>query len=182
VTDQRTFEASSIPSLKEEADLTNRAITVRAIARKRGGFGMALGDIVLPEGQTVEGLVKDAVIRSLRESGYRVVDESDAADIDQFLSWFSPGAFTVAGARRAGRLIPPSLTAPPRRQRPVCLLTPRGGFRARPADLPRALAGQPDAALQSGRAGLGEGRAGGPSWGARVPGRGRRRRNVLFAA
>jgi hypothetical protein len=49
VTDQRTFEArprdASIPSLKEEADLTNRAITVRAIARKRGGFGMALGDI-----------------------------------------------------------------------------------------------------------------------------------------
>jgi hypothetical protein len=108
VTDQRTFEAkpqdASTPSLKEAADISDKAITVRAIARKRGGYGMALGDIVLPEGQTVEGLVKDAVVRSLRESGYRVVDAPDAAfatatpleaDIDQFWLWFSPGAFTV---------------------------------------------------------------------------------------
>jgi hypothetical protein len=52
----------------------------------------------------VEGLVRAALIRSLRESGYRVVDEADAgygratpiqADIDQFWNWFSPGAFTV---------------------------------------------------------------------------------------
>jgi len=108
VTDQRTFEAkpsdASIPSLKDAEDIDNTAIKARAIARKRGGYGMALGDIVLPEGQTVEGLVKDALIRSLRESGYRVIDDSDGAfatatpvqaDIDQFWAWFSPGAFTV---------------------------------------------------------------------------------------
>jgi hypothetical protein len=107
VTDRRIFELKpnkpSIPSLKD-GEINNKAITSRAIARKRNTYGMALGDILLPEGQTVERLVKDALIRSFRESGYRVVDESDGAygvatpieaDIDQFWGWVNPGFFTV---------------------------------------------------------------------------------------
>ena len=56
VSDRRTFQMKppdpSTPSLKDEA-IDNPAITSRAIARKRSGYGMAMGDILLPEGQTV---------------------------------------------------------------------------------------------------------------------------------
>ena len=65
VTDQRTFElrpdVASIPSLKD-GQIDNKAITSRAIARKRNGYGKALGDILLPEGRTVEDLVEEATV------------------------------------------------------------------------------------------------------------------------
>lgn len=56
VTDLRKFELApkqpNIPSLKN-GEITEKAITSRAIARKRNSYGMALGDIPLPEGRTV---------------------------------------------------------------------------------------------------------------------------------
>jgi hypothetical protein len=52
VEDLRKFEArpddAGTPSLQNASDITDPSITARAVARKRGGFGMALGDIVLP--------------------------------------------------------------------------------------------------------------------------------------
>ena len=56
----------------------NDAIRARAYGRKRNSYGMALGDVMLPEGQTVAGMTQAVVTRSLRESGYRVVDRNDA--------------------------------------------------------------------------------------------------------
>lgn len=107
VTDDRVFELrpkiASIPSLKG-GEINNKALTLRAIARKRNMYGMALGDILLPEGRTVEDLVKEALIRAFRESEYRVIDKSDMAysnaipievDINQFWSWFTPGMWSV---------------------------------------------------------------------------------------
>ena len=109
VTDRRVFEVdpkqASVPSLMNEAEIKDPAVTSRAVARKRGGFGKALGDILLPEGRTVMQVVEEALTRSLRESGYRVVGKQDPqaaaaipieADIDQFWAWFRPGAFQVA--------------------------------------------------------------------------------------
>jgi hypothetical protein len=103
VTDQRHFEAAprdaSIPSLQGN-EITDKALTSRAIARKRGGTGKALGDILLPQGRTVEDLVKEALTRSFRDAGYRVIDQAAAskekaipleADIEQFWSWCTPG-------------------------------------------------------------------------------------------
>jgi uncharacterized lipoprotein YajG len=103
VVDQRKFEAASrnpsVPSLKD-SDIANKAITERAIARKRNTYGKALGDILLPEGQTVEGLVRDALTRAFRESGYRVVEEGDATpievEVDQFWAWFTPGFWAAS--------------------------------------------------------------------------------------
>jgi hypothetical protein len=104
VTDSRVFEEDprqpSIPSLKYAKDIKDPAITSRAIARKRNGWGLAMGDILLPEGRTVEDLVKEALTRSFREAGYRVVEAPAAAgepvvpveaDIEQFWAWFTPG-------------------------------------------------------------------------------------------
>ncbi len=105
VTDRRQFEERpndpSIPSLKDNA-INDATITSRAIARKRGSMGKAQGDILLPEGRSVEGLVTEAITRAFREAGYRVVEASSderaipiEADINQFWSWLSIGFWTL---------------------------------------------------------------------------------------
>jgi hypothetical protein len=108
VTDQRVFElapsVASIPSLKL-GEIDDPEITSRAIARKRNTYGQAIGDILLPPGRTVEQVVEEALIRSFRDAGYRVITENDdaaatavpiEADIQQFWSWFTPGFWTIS--------------------------------------------------------------------------------------
>lgn len=108
VRDVRSFEAApkdpSTPSLENPQDLKNSAITLRAIARKRGGYGMAFANVLLPEGRTVEIVVREAVTKALTEQGYEVVDAKSPqfekalpmqVDIDQFWAWFSPGFWQV---------------------------------------------------------------------------------------
>lgn len=114
VRDARVFTArppsADMPSLMEASEISDKSITRRAVGRKRGGMGAALGDVLLPEGQTVEMLVQTAVTRALRESGYRVLASGDpgyeqavpiSARIDQFWSWFSPGFAAVTLTCRA---------------------------------------------------------------------------------
>jgi hypothetical protein len=109
VTDRRVFEIdprqANIPSLMNDAEIKDPKITSRAIARKRGGFGKALGDILLPEGRTVMQVVEEALTRSLQDAGYRVVSKQDPeaataipveADIEQFWAYFRPGFAEVA--------------------------------------------------------------------------------------
>ena len=110
VTDNRVFEAAprtpSVPSLKG-GEIGDKAITSRAIARKRNAYGKALGDILLPEGRTVENVVREALVKSFREAGYRVIEDAARsedkdkamrieADIEQFWSWFTPGFWAVS--------------------------------------------------------------------------------------
>ncbi len=107
VKDSREFQLKppkpSIPSLKD-GDINNPAKTSRAIARKRNGYGMALGDILLPEGQSVSGLASAALVRGLRASGYRVLEKGDpgyanavplVVEVQQFWAWFSPGFWSA---------------------------------------------------------------------------------------
>lgn len=108
VTDSRVFEEAprspSIPSLKGR-EIVDKAITSRAIARKRNTYGKAIGDILLPENRTVENLVREALVKSFRESGYRVIDDATEskdnvvhieADIEQFWSWVTPGFWAIS--------------------------------------------------------------------------------------
>jgi hypothetical protein len=71
VNDKRMFEAApripSTPSLQNAKDITNPAITARAVARKRDGYGAAWGDIILPEGRTVAALVRGATQKAFQE-------------------------------------------------------------------------------------------------------------------
>jgi hypothetical protein len=103
VVDSREFQTAppepDIPSLKNN-EIDDPAITSRAIARKRNTFGQAMGDILLPEGQTVMGLVSSSLAKGLRENGFRVLEESAAeyaaaapigVDIEKFWGWFQPG-------------------------------------------------------------------------------------------
>lgn len=102
--DARHFEAApkvpSIPSLKEPAQITDAQITSRAVGRKRNGYGMAMGDVLLASPQTASSLVGDAVRAGLRDSGYRVVEATDPAfatapkisvRMNQFWTWITPG-------------------------------------------------------------------------------------------
>jgi hypothetical protein len=109
VQDTRAFEESpsdpSTPSLKKgdsyKLDAEQRK---RAIARKRNGYGMAMGDILLEGEQTVETLTRDLVGQSFARHGYQVIapNGSTPADalhvkitVDQFWAWFTPGMWTV---------------------------------------------------------------------------------------
>ena len=76
----------------------------RAIGRKRNGFGMALGGIVLPQGITATSIVERALSQAFKDNGYYVI--KNAAEVNnntkiidikmtQYWSWMNPGAFTI---------------------------------------------------------------------------------------
>ena len=107
ISDARVFEIDprkpSTPSLKED-EISDPSITSRAIARKRNTYGMALGDILLPEGRTVQQLVAEVVARGLTHAGYRVVSKTDPGfdqasavdvEIERFWAWMTPGFWTL---------------------------------------------------------------------------------------
>jgi len=108
VTDERVFEQApsdpSTPSLGfGGSDSATAQVKSQAIGRKRNGFGKAMGDVLLQQGQTVTGVVRDNLAAALLQSGYRVVPQADAgADavvldvhIKQFWSWFQPGFWAI---------------------------------------------------------------------------------------
>ena len=103
VTDNRMFEfrptTPDIPSLSED-EINNDSIKARAFARKRNSYGKALGDVVLPENQTVAGIMKPALENAFRAAGYRVLEPGDPAfekaipidvKVVQFWSWIDWG-------------------------------------------------------------------------------------------
>lgn len=108
VDDKRIFQVEpkdpSIPSLMDN-NVDDKDLKSRAVARKRNTFGKALGDVILPEGQSVSGLTEKTIARTLRDAGYRVVTSSDSdyekaipvtARIDKLWAWFRPGFWAIA--------------------------------------------------------------------------------------
>ena len=118
VDDHRVFERDpgdpSTPSLKKGAKYALDADARKsAIARKRGGFGHAFGDILLQRGQTVETVTRALVTDGLAQQGYRVVDATAApadavhvkVDIRQFWAWFTPGFWAATIEARLDTLV-----------------------------------------------------------------------------
>jgi hypothetical protein len=108
IDDARRFEVDppepSIPSLMDN-QIADDALRSRAIARKRNTFGKALGDVLLPEGQSVAKLTESAITRTFRAAGYRVlgVDDPDYAQaipvsgrVEKLWAWFRPGFWALA--------------------------------------------------------------------------------------
>lgn len=104
IVDARHFENKpsdpSIPSIN--GDVTTLSADQRAafIGRQRNTYGHAMGDIVLPSGDTVQARVKELLIEGFARHGYTVATDAtgkDAADvtIDQFWAWFTPGMWSV---------------------------------------------------------------------------------------
>lgn len=112
ISDQRVFQlvpgTPDIPSLSDN-DIQNKGTTSRAIARKRNGFGRAMGDVLLPAPQTVSDLTQGAIEQAFRESGYRVLGKGQAgyeealpvsAEIKQFWAWMNPGFWAITLSQR----------------------------------------------------------------------------------
>nr|WP_241024505.1 flagellar biosynthesis protein [Burkholderia sp. Ac-20365] len=88
----------------DPAEDSSDASKARAIGRKRNGYGKALGDVVLPEGKTVSGLVESALANGFQQAGYVVVKPGDPnfasaapvnAEVIDFWAWFQPGFWSV---------------------------------------------------------------------------------------
>jgi hypothetical protein len=109
ITDERVFEESpsdpSIPSLGfEGAGKASEDVKSRAVARKRGGFGKAMGDVLLENGQTVVGLVRENLTAAIRDAGYEVLAAPAPGTsplmvdvhVKKFWGWFQPGFWAIA--------------------------------------------------------------------------------------
>jgi hypothetical protein len=108
VTDERVFEEApaqpSTPSLgfggagKASAD-----VKARAVARKRNGWGKAMGDVLLENGDNVEGVVRQNFVAALQQAGYQVKNEGEAGTgavvmdvhIKKLWAWLQPGAWVI---------------------------------------------------------------------------------------
>jgi hypothetical protein len=109
VRDERMFMEKpadpSTPSLGLEGGGTSPdAVKARAIGRKRNGYGQALGDVLLQDGQTVSGLVRDHLGAAFRQAGYRVAPDVASAGADpllvdvrirKFWAWLKPGFWAI---------------------------------------------------------------------------------------
>lgn len=108
VTDERVFEQApsdpSTPSLGfGGSDSATAQVKSQAIGRKRNGFGKALGDVLLQQGQTVQDVVRENLTAALEQSGYKVESQADAnvnpvvldVRIKKFWSWFQPGFWAI---------------------------------------------------------------------------------------
>jgi hypothetical protein len=109
IRDLRQFDVNppqpSMPSLGDANEIKDAKLTSRAIGRKRNGYGMAMGDVMLPENTSVATLVRNAATRALQDKGYRVVDQTSpdfamaaplTIDIEQFWAWVNLGFFEGA--------------------------------------------------------------------------------------
>src|SRR5262249_6963628 len=111
---ERVFEQApkepNIPSLGfEGAEKATAEVKARAIGRKRGGFGKAFGDVLLEDGQTASGVVRQHLTNALEQDGYQVVNDASKAQpstpvldvhIKQFWTWVSPGFWAISLSNR----------------------------------------------------------------------------------
>ena len=109
VQDARRFEEKpsdpSVPSLGHGgAAQASDSVKARAIGRKRNTYGQALGDVLLQEGQTVTGVVRENLAAAFRTAGYRVAADAASAGpnpllvdvtVRKFWAWFTPGMMTI---------------------------------------------------------------------------------------
>lgn len=108
VKDERLFETApsdpSIPSLGFEGSANaTQELKSRAIARKRNTFGKALGDVVLQEGRTVPGIIRETLTTAFEQAGYKVPPAAEAGSsplfvdvrITRFWAWMTPGFWAL---------------------------------------------------------------------------------------
>jgi len=125
VRDARVFEDApgnpSTPSLG--LDLSSKApadIKARAVARKRHGYGLAQGDVLLSANDNVASEVRAHLASAFSNAGYRVthsasgVPQPIVADvrITQFWIWLEPGVMVGTIRSRISTEISIASTAP----------------------------------------------------------------------
>lgn len=105
IDDKRLFERSprkpSTPSVDGDLDTTPKAKLSSLIGRQRNSYGMAMGDVALPEGGTVQDEVREILTKAIESRGYKVVNDKNApirvsVEIEKFWAWFTPGFIAIS--------------------------------------------------------------------------------------
>ncbi|MCP1726306.1 putative lipoprotein YajG [Natronospira proteinivora] len=105
IVDERNFVENprdpSVPSLAHHLRDAPEEELSTLIGRQRAGIGAAMGYITLPEGVTVQDIVREVLVEGLESRGYTVVENGGAehqvsVEVDQFWAWFSPGVTSVS--------------------------------------------------------------------------------------
>lgn len=105
VTDDRQFQNKpsdpSIPSINGDVATLSAEQRDRMIGRQRNTWGGAMGDVSLPENDTVTRRVRLLVEQGLLRSGYRVsagpgAPNSVTVSVQEFWGWMTPGLFTIS--------------------------------------------------------------------------------------
>ena len=100
VSDDRVFEdapkQANIQSLGEPVATASASVRAHAVARKRNGYGMAQGDVILSERADMRDIMRANVAATLAQAGYRIDDHDPAAlpvdvHVRQFWLWLQPG-------------------------------------------------------------------------------------------
>jgi uncharacterized lipoprotein YajG len=100
VTDDRDFQNKpsdpSIPSIDGDVTTLSAAAKDQMIGRQRNGFGKAMGDIALPNGDSVTKRVGLLVEQSLIRKGYAVSTDANSGSsvsvsVKDFWGWMTPG-------------------------------------------------------------------------------------------
>jgi hypothetical protein len=100
ITDARQFQNKppdpSTPSI--DGDVTRMSAQQKdmMVGRQRNGYGHAMGDVALADGDSVTLRTRHLVEQGLRQQGYEVVADpsapnSVAVSIDKFWAWTTPG-------------------------------------------------------------------------------------------
>lgn len=103
ITDARQFEnkpdSPSTPSINGDVTLLSDHARNTFIGRQRNSWGHAEGDIVLPEGQTVQVKVAELLREGLKRKGYDITEAAPTvvtAEIQRFWTWVTPGFFALS--------------------------------------------------------------------------------------
>ncbi len=91
----------STPSVDGDVSETPDSVLETLIGRQRNSFGMAMGDVALPEGETVITRTRKLLEEGLRRRGFTLSDNPDApysakVEIDKYWGWATPGFTTVS--------------------------------------------------------------------------------------
>jgi hypothetical protein len=104
IVDSRHFENKpsnpATPSIDGDVTKATKAQLAIVVGRMRNGFGGALGDIGLPDNDTVMQRTRLLLAEGFRRKGYAISTDATAAtsataSIDEFWAWVSPGMWTL---------------------------------------------------------------------------------------
>lgn len=104
VSDDRKFENKpdepSTPSIAGDVTQMSAQDKDRMIGRQRNTFGHAMGDVMLPPGDSVTKRVRGLIEEGLRRGGYQVSSDLNAPNsmtvsINEFWAWTTPGFWAL---------------------------------------------------------------------------------------
>ena len=105
VTDARRFENKpqlpSVPSIDGDVTKATKEQLANVIGRQRNTYGAALGDIGLPDNDTVMSRTRQLIEEGFRRKGYMISTDPAAGanvtvGIDDFWAWITPGMWSLS--------------------------------------------------------------------------------------